>query len=167
MHLSHAIPVYWSRTPGKAPPNVRVSVADALYLRRSGQAHSIHRGRALRMLAAAAELKPSPTRVVVRGPSCRIGDRRFHAAAIFGAAGVGAHNWPLPRRGVLPSILKNVEDAALRPLLPPGKGAKHRGKGATKMSKRAMKNCKGALAKGQWGHEKGQGAQWQQLVARG
>ena len=75
MPPAHAIPVYWTRTPGKAPPDFHVSVADALYLRRRGQAYPIHRGRALRLLAAAAELEPPPTRVVIRGPSCRIGER--------------------------------------------------------------------------------------------
>jgi hypothetical protein len=102
-------------------------------------------------------------------------ERLFHAA-IFHAAGIRAHNSPLPpaarcfvlgartladNRRPKANDLRIVEDSSLRPLLPPGKGAKFRGNGAMKTSKGATKNCKGATATVQEGHEKEQERQWQ------
>jgi len=201
---SQAIAVYRSRTPGKAPPDFHVSLAGALYLRRRGHAFPVNRGRALRMLAAAAELEPSPTRVVVRGPSRRIGGR----LTVAHSAGIGAHNSPPPLRAkcslpgasagqrpianrqsrLFPAndrsslfrwvllreppcppclrgeiqpiavfladdrrpkpndLLKIVGDAALPPLLPPGKVIKSAGKVIIKMGKMITKNGKVIMA---------------------
>ena len=103
MQPSHAIAVYWSRTPGKAPPDFHVSVAGALFLRQRGQAYPINRGTALRMLAAAAELEPPPTRVVVRGPSCRIGERLMLAHSTGNRhARAAVESWATNHAGLAP-----------------------------------------------------------------